>query len=139
MPVIEVENLLHPGRTYRADGEKHAAMRAAMLAVLPAAAPRLTPVEVIAAVRPAPPEALFPGRAAAGWWVKCVQLDLEPKGIIRRAECKPVRLCRTGRAWTRLPYRIQAPAALIRLRIACSRRGRLARSKSARTSAPRPR
>ena len=30
-------------------------------------------------------------RTKAGWWIKCVQLDLEAKGVLKRSE-KPVRL-----------------------------------------------
>jgi len=36
----------------------------------------------------------FPGGAKAGWWFKAVQLDLEKKGVIRRADRPPVRLYR---------------------------------------------
>ena len=91
---IEVENVTHPGKTYRANAAKYAAMREAMLAVLPSDAPGMTPAEVIAAVKPKLPQDLFPGGDKAGWWVKCVQLDLEAKKIIARAEKPPVRLHR---------------------------------------------
>ena len=41
------------------------------------------------------PEALFPGGATAGWWVKCVQLDLEAKGTVLRDNGKPLRWTKT--------------------------------------------
>ena len=40
------------------------------------------------------PGDLFPKGATAGWWLKAVQLDLEAKGVIRRAPRKPVHLYR---------------------------------------------
>ena len=90
---IEVQNVGQPGKMYRVDAAKYAAMRGAMLTVLPDAAPGMTVPDVIAAVKPHLPEALFPGGDTAGWWVKCVQLDLEAKGVIARSKA-PVRLWR---------------------------------------------
>lgn len=92
-PMIEVENVVSPGHVYRVDAEKYRAMREAMMIVLPAAAPGMTVADIKTNVVPRLPEALFPGGAKAGWWIKCVQLDLEAKGVIRRTE-KPVRLYR---------------------------------------------
>lgn len=44
------------------------------------------------AVLPHLPQELFPGGAKAGWWTKCVQLDLEAKGtVLRDAAGKPLR------------------------------------------------
>ena len=90
---VEIENVLQPGKTYRVDADKFAAMRDAMLGVLPAAAPGLTPGEIKAAVLPRLPEDLFPGGDKAGWWIKAVQLDQEAKGVIARSTA-PVRLYR---------------------------------------------
>ncbi len=89
---IEVENVGQPGKTYRVDADKFAAMRSAVMAVCPAAPPGLTPAEMIGAVLPHLPGNLFPGGDTAGWWVKCVQLDLEAKGVLKRAAKAPVRL-----------------------------------------------
>lgn len=91
---ITVENVGQPGKTYRVDAAKYAAMRTAVLAVLPADPPGLTPAELIAAVKPRLPQDLFPGGDKAGWWVKCVQLDLEAKQLVARAPKPPVRLRR---------------------------------------------
>lgn len=91
---IDIENVTHPGKTYRANAAKYGAMREAMLKVLSTEAPGMTPAEVIAAVKPLLPADLFPGGEKAGWWVKCVQLDLEAKMIIARAPKPPVRLHR---------------------------------------------
>jgi hypothetical protein len=88
---IEIENVLQPGKTYRVEAGKFAAMRDAMLAVLPAEAPGLTPGEIKAAVLPRLPEDLFPGGDKAGWWIKAVQLDQEAKGVLARS-IAPVRL-----------------------------------------------
>ena len=91
---VTVENVNNPGRVERVDAAKYHAMRAALLAVLPAATPGLTVAEAKARLVPLLPEALFPGGATAGWWLKCVQLDLEAKGVIAREQSKPLRLHR---------------------------------------------
>ncbi|MDD7970998.1 DUF6958 family protein [Roseinatronobacter alkalisoli] len=89
---IEVENIMSPGRVYRVNRAKYEAMRAALLSVLPKAAPGLTVAEAKMALLPLLPEALFPGGDKAGWWLKAAQLDLEAKGIIARENTKPLRL-----------------------------------------------
>lgn len=90
---IEIENVGQPGKTYRVDAAKFAAMREAVLKVLPDTAPGLPVDAVIAAVKPLLSEELFPGGEKAGWWVKAVQLDLEAKKTIARTP-SPVRLYR---------------------------------------------
>jgi hypothetical protein len=89
---IEVQNVGQPGKTYRVDAAKYAEMRAAMEKVLPTDPPGLTPAQIIQAVKPHLSEVLFPEGDTAGWWVKCVQLDLEAKGVLKRAPKPPVRL-----------------------------------------------
>ena len=89
-PMIEVENAVSPGHVYRVDAVKYGAMREAMLAVLPSDPPGMTVADIKIHVVPRLPDALFPGGAKAGWWIKCVQLDLDAKGVIERSE-KPVR------------------------------------------------
>lgn len=91
---IEIENVLQPGKTYRVDAGKFAAMRDAVLAALPKGEPGLTPSELKARVLASLPEALFPGGDKAGWWLKAVQLDLEAKRVVGRAAKPPVRLHR---------------------------------------------
>jgi hypothetical protein len=91
---IEIENFTSPGRVYRVDKRKYEAMRDALLAVLPAAAPGLTVAEAREAVTARLPQDLFPGGEKAGWWLKAAQLDLEAKGRIVREPTKPLRLHR---------------------------------------------
>ena len=91
---VEVENPNSPGRTTRVDAAKYGAMKTALLAVLPAAAPGPTVAAAKAALLPLLPQDLFPGGDKAGWWLKCVQLDLEAKRVIARAPGSPVRLFR---------------------------------------------
>lgn len=91
---IEIENVNWPGRVERVDRAKYVAMRQALLSVLPAEPPGFTPGEAEAALLDALPEELFPQGRTAGWWIKAVQLDLEAKGVISRANGKPVRLHR---------------------------------------------
>ena len=89
---IEVQNVGQPGKTYRVDADKYAEMLKAVLAVTPAEPPGISPAQIIEAVKPHLSETLFPGGETAGWWVKCVQLDLEAKGILKRAPKAPVRV-----------------------------------------------
>jgi hypothetical protein len=89
-----VQNVGQPGKTYSVDAAKYAEMRAAMEKVLPTDPPGLTPAQLIEAVKPLLSQSLFPGGDTAGWWVKCVQLDLEAKGLVKRAPKPPVRLWR---------------------------------------------
>jgi len=91
---VEVENPNSPGRTTRVDAAKYGAMKTALLAVLPPDAPGLTVAAAKAALLPQLPDDLFPGGDKAGWWLKCVQLDLEAKRVIARAAGSPVRLYR---------------------------------------------
>ncbi len=89
---IEVENVIRPGKVYRVDADKYQAMKRALLQVLPDRSPGLTADEVRMKVVPRLPQDLFPGGATAGWWTKCVQLDLEAKGIVVREKSRPLRL-----------------------------------------------
>ncbi|MEI2300220.1 DUF6958 family protein [Ensifer sp. MJa1] len=89
---IEIENIVSPGHSYRVDRTKYEAMRDALLAVLPKAAPGLTVAEAKERLLPLLPQSLFPEGAKAGWWLKAVQLDLEAKGTIAREATKPLRL-----------------------------------------------
>jgi hypothetical protein len=93
---IDVQNVGQPGKTYRVDAAKYAEMRKAVLAVTPSDPPGLTPAQIIEAVKPLLDPTLFPGGETAGWWVKCIQLDLEAKGVLKRAAKAPVRLHRSS-------------------------------------------
>ena len=90
---VEVENVITRGSRRRVDAAKYEAMKQAMLAILPDSAPGFSVSEIRAAALPLLPEDLFPGGDKAGWWIKCVQLDLEAKSVLKRTE-KPVRLYR---------------------------------------------
>jgi hypothetical protein len=89
-----VEVLNRDGTPYRANGEKFAAMRAALMAVLPVGPPGMTVAEAKAALLPMLDGGLFPGGEKAGWWIKAVQLDHEARGLILRGRASPVRLWR---------------------------------------------
>ena len=88
---VVVENVMSPGRTHTVDAKKYNAMKTALLKVLPKKAPGLTGAEVSDAVLEHLPDSEFPGGEKAGWWLKCVQLDLEAKGIVLREATKPLR------------------------------------------------
>jgi hypothetical protein len=89
---VLVENAVSPGRQTPVNADKYDAMREAYLRVLPSDEPGATPAEIKAKLTPLLPEDLFPGGSTAGWWAKCVQLDLEAKGLIARSPKSPVRL-----------------------------------------------
>lgn len=91
---VEVLNPNSPGRSTRVDAAKYNAMRAAVLASAPEAAPGCTVAELKAKVLLLLPQDLFPGGDTAGWWLKCVQLDLEARELLQRAQGSPVRLFR---------------------------------------------
>jgi len=88
---IVVENINTPGRTSNVDKAKYLAMKDAMLATLPKTSPGMTAQESKEAAKAHLPEDLFPAGATSGWWQKCVQLDLEAKGVIFREDTKPLR------------------------------------------------
>lgn len=93
--IVEVENVVSSVSRRRVDAAKYQAMKEAMkeamLAVLPKAAPGLPVTEIKAKVLPLLPQDIFPGGDKGGWWIKCVQLDLGAKSILKRTE-KPVRV-----------------------------------------------
>ena len=91
---IVIENVNIPGRTERVDRTKYLAMRDALLAILPAKAPGLKVADALEALLPHLSETAFPERGKAGSWLKAVQLDLEAKGVIKRAPQRPVQLYR---------------------------------------------
>lgn len=88
---IEVENFTSPGRTTRVDRAKYTAMKDAYLGALPTTVPGLTAAEAKAALLPKLSQEHFPGGEKAGWWMKCVQLDLEAKGVVEREKGSPLR------------------------------------------------
>ena len=90
----EVRNISSPHHITHVDRAKYMAMHDALLAVLPTDPPGMTPAQAQTALLPHLDPTLFPGGAKAGWWLKCVQLDLEFKGVIARAAKPPVRLHR---------------------------------------------
>lgn len=87
---IEVENVNHPGKIERVDAAKYKAALAALLKLLPKREPGMTQHEMMTAMRDALPLDRFPGTTTS-WWAKCVQLDLEAKGLVVRDGGKPLR------------------------------------------------
>lgn len=89
MSKVAVENVNVPGHVTHVDAGKYHAMRDAMLTVM--SADPMTANQIKEAAKAHLPEDLFPAGATAGWWLKCVQLDLEAKGILHRHATKPLR------------------------------------------------
>jgi len=88
---VVVQNVNVHGYTTIVDASMFTAMRVALLKILPTEPPGLTQTEMRAKVVRFLPQAQFPGGAKAGWWAKCVQLDLEAKGLVVRESTKPLR------------------------------------------------
>lgn len=86
---IAVENVNVPGQVTNVDATKYHAMRDAMLQVM--SSDPMTAAQIKDAAKAHLPSDLFPGGATSGWWVKCVQLDLEAKGTLVRHPTKPLR------------------------------------------------
>ena len=89
---IAMENVNKPGRMVNVDADKYWAVRNAITAVAPSAAPGMTIVELKEAVRPLISEAVFPDGFKAGWWVMGLQLDLRAKNVLIAEDSKPMRL-----------------------------------------------
>jgi hypothetical protein len=88
---ITVHNPISPNHVTTVDAQKYLAMKKALLKVLPKKAPGFTQSQMLDAILPHLPDSHFPGGDKAGWWMKCVQLDLEFHTIIVREESKPLR------------------------------------------------
>lgn len=91
-PKLKIENVLQPGKTYNVDPVMFEAMKTALMKIVPASPPGLTPAEIKEALLPLLPQDLFPDGDKAGWWIKAVQLDQEAKKVLARSEKPPVRL-----------------------------------------------
>jgi len=91
---VEVENVNHPGQIRLVDAAMYAAIKRAVLNVVPKGPPGLTVAALEQKVLAHLPQELFPKGAKAGWWTKAVQLDLEAKGILTRERTIPLRLYR---------------------------------------------
>ena len=91
VPKVDVRTPNVPGYTHKVDAAKYRVMRAELLKAIPKRGGGVTAAEMVAAVRPRVPKALFTHEAVQ-WWVKCVQLDLEARGIlVRDTSAKPLR------------------------------------------------
>ena len=88
---VEVRNVNVPGYRTTVDARKYHAMKETLFSVLPRGEPGLTQSEMFDAVRGRLPEDVFPGQDKAEWWVKCVQLDQEARGAMKRSASKPLR------------------------------------------------
>lgn len=89
---IVIEDIERPGHAETVDADKYQAMRDALLRALPASEPGMTHAQMVAAVKPAVPEDLFPDPAAVDSWTTLVCRDLEAKHAIRREwQARPLR------------------------------------------------
>ncbi len=92
---VTVENVNVPGHTENVRADKYNDVRAALLHILPSNAPGLPFADVKEAAKPLLSPDLFPEGKTSGWWAKCVQLDLEAKGLITRTKATPLTFYKT--------------------------------------------
>lgn len=92
---IEVLNVNAPHHVTRVDATKYEAMKRAMMKVIPVGEPGMTAKDIKAGVLPHLPDDLFPGGSTAGWWLKCVQLDLEARKAMARSSTSPLKFWKT--------------------------------------------
>ncbi|RYH03834.1 hypothetical protein EU805_00225 [Salipiger sp. IMCC34102] len=85
---VEVRNVNAPDHVSRVDRAKYETMKTAMLSIM--SSDPMTAAQIKEGVLPRLPAALFPEGKTAGWWLKCVQLDLEARGILQRHKTKPL-------------------------------------------------
>ncbi len=90
-----VQNINTPGRTENVRADKYHDMRAALMKALPQTPPGLSFNDLKEATKPHLSPTLFPEGKTSGWWAKCVQLDLEAKGIITRTKGTPLKFYKT--------------------------------------------
>jgi hypothetical protein len=88
---INTPGINTPGKTHQLNAVKYNAVRDAMLRAMTKDAPSLTFAEIKSAALTHLPNDMFSGGDKLGWWPKAVQLDLEAKGVIKRAATKPLR------------------------------------------------
>ena len=92
---IAVQNPNTPDRTENVRADKYHDMRNALVRVLPSTPPGLPFAAIKEAAKPLLSPDLFPDGKTSGWWAKCVQLDLEAKGLISRLPTKPLTFVKT--------------------------------------------
>jgi hypothetical protein len=89
-PKVEVRTPNVPDYSSQVDAAKYEAMKAVLLRVMPARSPGITQTEMMVSLKKRAPKATFPGTSYL-WWGKCVQLDLEARGVLVREATKPLR------------------------------------------------
>jgi len=72
------------------DKTKYDAMKKILVKFFPKREPGKTQREMHAHAKKKAKKTLFPGTTWQ-WWSKCVQLDLEAKGVLVREQCTPLR------------------------------------------------
>ncbi|RVT87121.1 hypothetical protein DXV76_03270 [Rhodobacteraceae bacterium CCMM004] len=93
---VEVLNVNAPHHVTRVDRAKYEAVRTLTLSALPPGPPGITAAALKDAIRPGLPQDLFPEGKTLGWWQKCVQLDLEARGLVARLPTRPLTFHRTA-------------------------------------------
>ena len=90
---IETRSPNKPAYRRNVDAAKYAVMKKALLAFFPRTAPGRTQNEMMVTAKSID-KRIFPGTTGS-WWAKCVQLDLEARGLLIRERTRPLRWHRT--------------------------------------------
>lgn len=88
MTKIVVENVNVPDQVTNVDATKYTAMKGAMPTAI--SETPMTAAQIKDAAKAHFPETLFPGVATSDWWIRCVQLDLDAKGMLIKHATKPL-------------------------------------------------
>jgi hypothetical protein len=94
---IAVLNFTSPNnKPVNVDAAKFNAAKAAFVSVAPSASPGMKIADLQSKAKVLLPQDLFPGGATSGWWFKCVQLDMEARGEMKRSATAPLHLWLTN-------------------------------------------
>ena len=90
---VAVLNFTSPdSKPVNVDAAKFHAAKAALVASAPSSPPGFKIADLQLNAKALLPQDLFPGGATAGWWFKCVQLDMEARGEMKRSATSPLHL-----------------------------------------------
>lgn len=90
---IEVLNFTSPNsKPVNVDAVKFKAAKAALVAASPLSPPGKKIADIHVKAKELLPQDLFPAGATSGWWFKCVQLDMEARGEMKRSSTSPLHL-----------------------------------------------
>jgi hypothetical protein len=76
------------------EARRYEAVRRALMKAIPRKAPGVTRTELKKAIHSSVPASLFPRSSQVDMWMKCVEEDLEDRGVVQRVTARPERFLR---------------------------------------------